>query len=202
MFVFSKTLSYLFHPLLMPTLAIYILFSADTYLKFSTTPEMRNAVYLMIFVSTFLFPVLISIFLYKSKQIKNLLMETTDERILPLLTTLIFYLTAFFLLKKTGISYMIYTSFLAATLTVFLVFLNYVLLKWKISAHMAGIGGVIGAIIAFSIKLSTNMVFTLMICILIAGLLGYARLRLQAHTPAQVYTGFGIGVITQLLLVL
>ena len=200
--MFSRIISYLFHPLLMPTIALYILFQADTFLKFSTTEYIRRAMCLMVFITTFIFPILVSLFLLKSKQIKSLQMETTNERVLPMLMTLIFYIGGFFMLKRAGISYLIYTSFLAATLTVFLVFINYVLLKWKISAHMAGIGGVIGAIIAFSIKLSANMVFMLMLFLLIAGFLGYARLRLKAHTPWQVYTGFAIGVASQLLLLL
>jgi membrane-associated phospholipid phosphatase len=37
-------------------------------------------------------------------------------------------------------------------------------------------------------------------CLLIAGLLGYARLKLEAHTPAQVYSGFAIGLISMFLL--
>ena len=105
-------------------------------------------------------------------------------------------------MNEIAISYLIYASFLGATTSVFLVFLIYFLLNWKVSAHMAGMGGIIGAIIAFSIKLSVNMVLALMIFILIAGLVGFARLKLNAHTPGQIYTGFMIGLLTQLLLVL
>ena len=106
------------------------------------------------------------------------------------------------MMRLIGLSYLIYTSFLAATITVFLVFLIYLLLKWKVSAHMAGIGGVIGAIIAFSLKLSTNMILALILFVIAAGILGYARIKLKAHTPGQVYTGFFIGLSIQLILIL
>ena len=198
----AKITSYLLHPLLMPTLALYVLFQADTFVRFSTTMEQRTMIYIMVFTNTFVLPLIVSFLLYKNRQIKSLEMETTNERILPLLMTFVFYVSTFFLLKNSGLSYLIYSSFLAATLTVFLVLLIYILLKWKISAHMAGIGGVIGAIIAFSIQLSANMVLALLLSILAAGILGYARMKLQAHSPSQVYSGFFIGLSTQLILVL
>jgi hypothetical protein len=198
----SKWISYLLHPLLMPTLALYVLFNADTYLRFSTTTDMRNGLYLLVFVNTFLLPLLASIVLYRTRQIRSLEMHSVNERIFPFIMTLIFYTGTFFLLKRVGLSYLIYTSFLAATFTVFLILLIYALLKWKISAHMAGIGGLVGAIMAFSMKLSVNMVFLLMVFIFIAGLLGYARIRMNAHRPSQVYAGFLIGFVTQLILLL
>jgi membrane-associated phospholipid phosphatase len=67
-------------------------------------------------------------------------------------------------------------------------------LKWKISAHMVGIGGLCGAIATLVIHKPEPPFGLLYVCILIAGLVGYARLRLQAHTPAQVYSGFLLGV--------
>jgi membrane-associated phospholipid phosphatase len=41
-----------------------------------------------------------------------------------------------------------------------------------------------------------------MVFIFIAGLLGYARIRMNAHRPSQVYAGFLIGFVTQLILLL
>jgi membrane-associated phospholipid phosphatase len=198
----SKWISYLLHPLLMPTVALYLLFQADTYIRFSTSVEMRNGLYVLVFLNTFILPLLVSVLLYRSRQIRSLEMHLVSERIFPFVMTLVFYIGTFVLLKRGGVSYMIYTSFLAATFSVFLILLIYLLLKWKISAHMAGIGGVVGAIMAFSMKLSVNMVFVLMLAILATGVLGYARLRLNAHQPSQVYAGFLIGFSTQLILLL
>lgn len=200
--LFSRIVSYIFHPLLMPSAALFILFQADSYFKFSTTAEFRNNLCMFVFVTTFVFPFIIGMILYRSKIIKSMEMDEVSERLLPFVLTLLFYIATLFMMHDIGLSYMIYASFLAATITVFLVFLIYWLLKWKISAHMAGLGGVVGAIIAFSYKLSSNMLFALIVFILISGMVGFARMQLNAHTPKQIYTGFLIGLVTQLLLIL
>jgi len=75
-------------------------------------------------------------------------------------------------------------------------------LKWKISAHMVGIGGVIGAIIGLSMRLFVDYRLIIMILIIVAGLIGSSRMLLNAHSPAQIYFGFGVGISSQLLLFL
>jgi membrane-associated phospholipid phosphatase len=64
---------------------------------------------------------------------------------------------------------------------------------WKISTHTAAIGGVTGALLAFSFAFSYNPVWWLCIAILLAGVLGTARMILRQHTLAQVVAGFIVG---------
>jgi len=40
------------------------------------------------------------------------------------------------------------------------------------------------------------------VTILVSGLIGFARLKLQAHTPAQIYAGFILGFFTIFVLFL
>lgn len=70
-------------------------------------------------------------------------------------------------------------------------------MRWKISAHMTGIGGVVALVYqihtmglgAFELK------WLLCIIILLAGVLGTARLILKCHTLPQVLTGFANGYV-------
>jgi len=55
---------------------------------------------------------------------------------------------------------------------------------------MMGIGGVAGALIAMGIAYSIPTIPILNLTFIVAGLLGFARLRLKAHQPFQIYTGF------------
>jgi membrane-associated phospholipid phosphatase len=75
-------------------------------------------------------------------------------------------------------------------------------LKWKISAHMIGLGGVTGAITAISQKFSIDLLFVLLLLIFISGIVGWARLYLYAHKPSQVYTGFVVGFLCLFLLII
>jgi membrane-associated phospholipid phosphatase len=60
----------------------------------------------------------------------------------------------------------------------------------------------IAAIIGISFRLSIDLRFISMCSILIAGFVGFARLKLNAHSPSQVYTGFLLGFLVEFLLMI
>ena len=76
---------------------------------------------------------------------------------------------------------------------------NIMTTKWKVSAHMIGIGGLIGLIISLSVLYSVSMMLYLILATMLSGLIGFARLSLNAHSPAQVYAGLGTGFMVMLL---
>lgn len=65
-----------------------------------------------------------------------------------------------------------------------------------------GIGGLLGGLSGIAIRL--NLDFTAMIIygLIVSGLLGFARLKLNAHKPFQVYTGFLLGFFVMLTVIL
>jgi hypothetical protein len=73
-------------------------------------------------------------------------------------------------------------------------------MKWKISIHMVGIGGLVGTFFGLSAFLLVDLRMTIIFFILIAGLLGAARLKLGAHKPSQIYVGFLAGFLCEYLL--
>jgi membrane-associated phospholipid phosphatase len=66
--------------------------------------------------------------------------------------------------------------------------------KWKISIHMLGMGSVLGLLIGMVMRFQASLMMAVVIVVLASGLVGYARLRLDAHTPGQVYAGFLLGI--------
>ena len=75
-------------------------------------------------------------------------------------------------------------------------------LFWKISTHTAAIGGVAGALIAFSGTFSYNPVWWLCIIIIVAGILGTSRMILRQHSLSQVVAGFLLGFVLSFLVIL
>jgi len=67
---------------------------------------------------------------------------------------------------------------------------------YKISAHMAGAGGLIGMIIHYLLDGQTGLLF-LLIVIVLAGIIASSRLYLNAHNNGQLVSGLllGIGVV-------
>ncbi len=80
---------------------------------------------------------------------------------------------------------------LAASVAI-MIFAIIITLKWKISAHMFGIGGLIGGgamSISYFVERS-NPYYMFMGLFIIAGLVGTSRLILRRHTLSQVIAGF------------
>lgn len=197
---FSKIISYLFHPLLMPTYGLALLLFTKNYISTFTPTKIKLFIISITFIFSFIMPALNAIILFKMKRIKSLEMESPKDRVLPYSTAIVYFLALFYLFFKSPFPPIIYLLILGAALSIFFTLL--INFKWKISAHAVGIGGIIGAILGISYRLMIDLQFILFIAIVLAGIIGYARLRLNAHSPAQVYTGFLLGILIELLLMI
>ena len=96
------------------------------------------------------------------------------------------------LLQRTPLHWTVGALFIG--IFVALLFTTLITLKWKISAHMVGIGGVLGAICGLTTLHGLNTFFVIAGLILVAGILGTMRLLITDHTPAQIYAGTALGV--------
>jgi membrane-associated phospholipid phosphatase len=191
----ANILSYVSHPLLIPMLGLFVISNSGTYAA-DLDQRFTHFIYLSVVVLTLALPAgLIPLFFY-SGLTKNIHFSARRERLIPLYITLIFYLAAYLLIKKLPIS-QVYQRFLfAACLSIlFVLIISYF---WRISAHLVGWGGLIGLIFSLSLRFDTDLMLLLILGILLTGCVGCARLRLDAHSPLQVYSGFMVGFLTML----
>jgi hypothetical protein len=197
---FPQFISYIFHPLLLPTIGVYIILNSGTYISMIPT-EAKRIILLLVGTCTFGLPLAFMPFFYYGKITSSLELRQKQERIIPLLITASFYYLSFYLLRRMEvpeiIQAFILSSAIAVTLTLF------VSTKWKISAHMIGMGGVLGLIVYLSIQQDADIILYFMTMVIISGITGFARLSLNSHTPSQVYAGLASGffltVLTMLL---
>lgn len=154
----------------------------------------------MLFVSTVIIPLLSVLLMLRFGRIKNLQMEQQQERNWPLLQAAIIYLGAYYVMHSRVVPVFIQLFLLGAIIGILIALV--VNLKWKISLHMIGIGGLCGGIAAGMILQQGGDPVILAVCFLFAGFLGTARLYLQAHSPAQIFIGFATGFTVQFLLLL
>lgn len=196
----AHIISFIFHPLLMATYGCLLLFFGFTdSIYFIFTPlRVKLVITLTVFAFTFLLPVLNLLILYKMKYISSLKIEDRKERTFPLLISAFCYLGLFYLIYDFNIWPAIKLFVLGAGIGILIT--TIVNFWWQISAHMIGVGGMFGAMIALSIYLQMPLFFSLSACIIVAGFIGFARLILKAHNPAQVYVGFLTGLTLQLTL--
>lgn len=187
----AKVISILFHPLLIPTLGFFLLFISGFY--FSILPwNFKKYILIVVFGSTCLLPA-VSIWLLSFSQKFDIKMEQNTDRVMPLIISSIFYYAGYLILKKLPV-FPIYTLFIIASILVQIALLL-ISLRWKISAHLAAIGGLLGGFIGLAFRLQENPLLILIFLILVSGALGTARLILGKHTRAQIYAGFILGFL-------
>lgn len=185
---FAKTISILFHPVLIPSWFTLILFSSNTYISLLIPQQLKFVLFTMIFITTAMFPLLFVVMMVKRKIVSDIFMRKREDRIYPFAITAIFYFLSYYLIRQLPL-YDVFSLFLLGS--TFLVFFSLLItLFWKISTHLVGIGGLLGALTGIVIRLNIDLAGMIIYGLVVAGMLGFARLQLNAHKPSQVYTGF------------
>lgn len=193
----ATIISNLFHPLLMATYGcLLVFFGLTNTIYYMFTPlKIKLIITVIVFVFTFLLPTLNLLILYKLKYVSSLRIENRNERTFPLLMTSLCYFGLFYMIHDFNIWPAIKLFILGGGICI--LFSAIANLWWKISAHMVGIGGMLGVLMAICYYMQMPVFIPVCYCILLAGFIGFARLKLEAHTPAQVYVGFISGWLVQ-----
>ncbi len=196
---FAKIFSVLFHPLLLPAIGIVILYNSGSVLEYLPF-QAKKVILLVVLVSTFVLPLTFVPFFIFQRIIKSVQMENNRERLIPFFVTAILYFFCYYLLVRLGAPETITKFILAATTTVLILFL--LSFKWKISAHMTGIGGLTGSLIAVSFRLGVNLEYFIIAAVIASGIIGYSRLALKAHKHNQIYLGWLTGLFLTISVIL
>ena len=184
--ILAKVWSIVCYPLWMPTIAM-ALYS-------------RNAIGIgTTFFMTAMVPLMVILLGIRRGHIADIYIDNPSERTLPYLYTMLCYgVWCYFLWKVMHVAPFFLASAIGGLVCLGLV--TVVNLRWKISSHLAGIGGLIGGILAFFYYAGIMPSFSVLICLFLPVLLiMYARLYLRAHDEWQVIIGFIVGLCSTFL---
>jgi hypothetical protein len=192
----SKAISHIYHPLIIPSLGLLVLFNSGTYLSYLPF-EMKKWMLLIVFLCTYIVPLaFIPFFLYQ-RVILNIQMGSRRERYVPLTVSFVLYMFCYYLIRRISIPHL-YDSFILSNLISILVTML-ITIKYKISIHMVGAGGLVALIGFLAFYLKVDLQFYLGLAVILAGITGTARIILRAHSPDEVYSGFVTGFTIVLL---
>ncbi|MDG1189024.1 MAG: hypothetical protein P8N00_00615 [Flavobacteriales bacterium] len=200
MMKFAQFISVLAHPLFMPSYAFSLLMYTNPYINMMISDSTKNVVIIILSLFTIVLPILTAIILKQLRIIDSIYMKTTEERKWPFVFTLVWYYMAFQLLAKLYIPQSFLLLMLGAISAIGLSLI--ITLRWKVSIHMLGIGGLIGAIIGISHRFQFDHSNLIMLLLIFAGLIGFARLKTHSHNYRQVYVGFLLGFLVEWISVL
>ncbi len=198
--LFYQSVSSIFHPLLFPTYGTLLILIVNPNL-YGHFPDRLHIVWLIIvFALTFLFPVIWLFMMKRLEMIDSLQLITAKERIIPFVATATFYLWTTWMFKpnvamKVPPNALVFFMMAGATLAVFFGF--FINLFFKISIHAIAAGCLLGLTLSI-VKFSTYDLRLVMVgVILLAGIIGTARLYLNAHDARQVFMGYLVGFTGQ-----
>ncbi|MFD0989358.1 hypothetical protein ACFQ1R_04580 [Mariniflexile jejuense] len=192
-----KSISYIFHPLIMPLLGVLFYFYISP--RF-ITEEVMHAKIISIAILTLILPILIFFLLKTLGKVESIYLKTTNERIYPLaLQCVIILLVLVRILSQSDLIelYFFFVGILISTMACLLL----AVLRFKASIHIISVSGLFMFFIILSIHFSINIVGILALMSIITGAVATSRLHTKAHNTKELVMGFFIGVIPQLILV-
>jgi len=193
----ALTISVIFHPLLMPIYGMIIIFSAPT--LFGYLPyDVKKVLFLIVLINDVLLPLSLIPYLRYRNHITSWSVDKRRERILPLFIATILYAATSYLIIRYPVPLLIKTFIMG----IFIISLavTAVNLWWKISIHSTAVGSIAALVFVLSVKMNSTLLWPMLIVITGAGLTLSARLRLNAHSPSEVWSGFFLGFTVQGLL--
>lgn len=212
-YYFARSISIITHPLFIVSYGFFLIYMVNPHLF--ALQEERDFFLIFFYVITisFLFPALTIFMLYVLGMLDNLELPQRKQRIIPLIITGTFYCWLYINMLNNRVVPKAFTSFvLGATIALFVCFM--INLFNKVSLHTSAIGGLMmGVLIAYyhfgyhyiqlppilGINLNVHGVLLIAFLIFSMGLVGYARLKENAHSYEQLFGGYMVGILSQVV---
>ncbi len=148
---------------------------------------------LIVAAITVIIPMILVLLMKKMGLVDDIGLNNRKERLIPYIITIVSYgATAWFMAYKNAPLWLSLFFAGGAVAALINLIVNF---RWKISAHAAGIAGVVALLIRIAKDgyPEPEIYFWLLLTIGLTGLLGSARVWLGRHTVAQVLAGYAVG---------
>ena len=197
--ILARTVSLVFTPFYLPLVGMAALFFLS-YINYIFPWSYKLLVLSIVYIFTILLPSLSIRYYRKFLGWTRADVGKKERRMVPYIISIVCYFMCYHLMNLLRIPHFM-SSILLASLAI-QVTCAIINVGWKISTHSAAIGGVAGALIAFSFKFHFNPVWWLCLVILLAGIVGTSRMILRQHSLAQVVMGFLMGYLCAFYIIL
>ena len=205
----AQGVSVLLHPLFAPTYALLLLLGVNPYLFGANALAERWPLILLVFGSSALIPGLVILMMVGLEMVPSLQARERESRTIPLIAVGMLYLGLFSFCRTAGEVPVAYTALVLGCVTGLFgaFFLN---LFTKVSLHAVGMGGLVAAVFVTmelfaydhlpltlpgAVQLQMSLATVFCVVVLLAGLVGTARLLLRAHELEDVIGGYLVGFV-------
>jgi hypothetical protein len=194
----SEFISFVFHPLFVASYvsAFLIFVHPSTFAGFDHSQKVFR--FISIFFSSCFLP-FFSIFLCRRLGfVQSIYLKTTRDRIIPYAIVMIFYFWIWYVFKNQPDNP---APAVRLLLGCFLAVCGGWMcnIYFKISMHAIAAGGLVAFAILFSLNEPYASGTYMSVAVLVAGLICTARFLVSDHSPKDIYSGLGIGMLAQLI---
>ena len=197
---FGKLVSYLFHPLFIPTyFFIFLMYQVPFEFAGITEWQLKMRLFGLFWMTAF-FPAFAVFLLWRLKFSESIFLRTQKERIIPYVITMFFYWWMYYLSRdpkfadQPAVLRFFYMGiFVAASVGLILNAF------FKISLHGIAMGGALAAVVVFAMYYQLPSGMALSVVTLLTGLVCTCRFLVSDHTAKEIYTGVFVGAACQLI---
>ncbi len=177
----------------MPTFGMLILVNLEIFVYM---PFMWKFIAVLgTFLFTGILPALPILLMMRRGEVSDLFISKREQRTLPYAFSLLAYVFwTVFMWKTLQLPMFIVAMGIGTALSILLIAL--INTKWKISAHLSGVGGFAGGLFGISYQMAYNPVVFIIAIFSISALVAISRIELKAHTPMQTLAGFSLGFVS------
>lgn len=193
---FSLLISFIFHPVFMPTILTYGMYYFVRAQFAGIDSRMFNMHLIMIFMSTAFFPILSVLLMKALGFVDSIHLYKPRDRFIPLVACMLCYFGTYWFFKENNAPFLLRLLLLGSYLNIVALFL--VNIFFKVSMHTTGAGGMLGMLIVLMILSPVSLALPLFLGLLIAGMVGTARMLLRAHHASEIWFGYLLGIAVQL----
>lgn len=194
----ARIISMIFTPFYLPLVSLIALFIFSYMSRLPLLYQIK--VVTIVYIFTVLLPTVL-IHIYRRYQgWTTTQMGRKERRMVPYIIAIMCYFACYYLMMVMRIPQ--FMANIVVTALVIQVVCAIANIWWKISIHMAGIGGMAGALLAVSMVFGFNPLWWLSVMIMVAGLVGTARMILRQHSLRQIVGGFLVGAVCGFCLIL
>jgi hypothetical protein len=196
--IFAHIFSYIFHPLFIPVMATwYLAFIHHGYFT-GIPPRGKLSILIRVAYNTIFYPAFTVLLLKGVGFIKSIFLKTQRERIIPYITSNIYYFWIYLVFRNQSYVPSILTAF---TFGIFLSSSVALLanIYFKISMHALGLGALAGLMVVMIFEGAPGTFLPAMLVFLITGLVSTCRLIISDHRPFDIYAGIFFGLICQFI---
>jgi len=187
----ARFVSGFFHPLLMPLATVVVLFLTDPLLR--AMPGAFGYLAVVLAVNT-VAPALSILMLHRRRLVSDLDVTRRKERAVPFALVGLYYGLTFAVVYEAAGARMpaVYLALLLGLVAVLAV-AWLITFRFKISMHASAASGAAGALYAVQFVHQEPAPLVVCLALLVAGLVGWSRIRLSRHRPSEVLAGLMLG---------